>query len=201
MMTKLEFLEKLQNALSGLPQDEIGERLSFYSEMIEDRMEEGLSEEQAVLAAGDIKEISEQIICDTPISKLAKERLKRKRSFKTWEIILLVLGSPVWVPFVIAAAAIAFSLYITLWSLIVSLWAATVSVFLAGFAFAASGIGYIVGGDTLNFFFNISMALVCAGSSVLLFFGCRAATGKTVLLTRKLVRGIKNSLLKKEEVQ
>lgn len=39
-MTKLQFLMALHEKLSGLPREE--ERLSFYSEMIEDRMEEGL---------------------------------------------------------------------------------------------------------------------------------------------------------------
>jgi uncharacterized membrane protein len=50
-MGKQEFLTRLGKALSGLPREDIEERLNFYSEMIEDRMEEGLSEEEAVAAA------------------------------------------------------------------------------------------------------------------------------------------------------
>ena len=37
-MLKTEFLTELQNGLSGLPQADIDERLSFYSEMIDDRI-------------------------------------------------------------------------------------------------------------------------------------------------------------------
>ena len=48
-MRKQEFLAQLRKALSGLPQDEIEERLTFYGEMIDDRMEEGLSEEEREL--------------------------------------------------------------------------------------------------------------------------------------------------------
>ena len=51
-MRKQEFLVQLRKGLSGLPQDEIEERLTFYEEMLDDRIEEGLSEEQAVLAVG-----------------------------------------------------------------------------------------------------------------------------------------------------
>ena len=51
-MTKREFLAQLRKGLSGLPQDDIEERLTFYGEMIEDRKEEGLSEEEAVSAVG-----------------------------------------------------------------------------------------------------------------------------------------------------
>ena len=46
-MNKREFLASLRNGLYGLPQDDIEERLGFYAEMIDDRMEEGLTEEQA----------------------------------------------------------------------------------------------------------------------------------------------------------
>lgn len=41
-MSKQEFLAELRKALSGLPQGDIEDRLTFYSEMIDDRMEEGL---------------------------------------------------------------------------------------------------------------------------------------------------------------
>jgi UV DNA damage endonuclease len=39
-MTKLNFLFELREKLKGLPQNEIDERLNFYSEMIEDMVEE-----------------------------------------------------------------------------------------------------------------------------------------------------------------
>ena len=48
-MTKLSFLFSLREKLSALPTEEAEERLRSYSEMIEDRMEEGLSEEEAEL--------------------------------------------------------------------------------------------------------------------------------------------------------
>ena len=42
-MNKQEFLAHLRKGLSGLPQNDIEKRLNFYGEMLEDRMEEGLS--------------------------------------------------------------------------------------------------------------------------------------------------------------
>ena len=47
-MTKQDFLCALQKRLSGLPMRELEERLGFYGEMIDDRMEDGLSEADAV---------------------------------------------------------------------------------------------------------------------------------------------------------
>ncbi len=51
-MSKQEFLAQLKDGLSGLPQSDIEERVAFYEEMIDDRIEEGLSEEQAVSEIG-----------------------------------------------------------------------------------------------------------------------------------------------------
>ena len=48
-MGKQEFLEQLRKQFSSLPQADIEEQLSFYSEMIDDRMEEGLSEEDRTI--------------------------------------------------------------------------------------------------------------------------------------------------------
>lgn len=38
-MNKEEFLNGLGNALAGLPQDEVNERIAFYGEMIDDHIE------------------------------------------------------------------------------------------------------------------------------------------------------------------
>ncbi len=197
-MTKLQFLLALHDKLSGLPKDEIEERLNFYSEMIEDRMEEGLTEQEAVAAVGSVDEIVAQIIDDTPLVKIAKEKMKPKRRLKMWEIVLLAVGSPVWVSLLIAAFAFAFSLYIALWSVIVSLWA----VFAA---FVGSAFGAVVGGAVIaiakNVYIGLALVaagLVCAGLAIFLFFGCKAAAKATVLLTKKMILSIKNRCIGKE---
>ena len=47
-MSKTEFLTELKKALEGLPEEDIEKSLEYYSEMIDDRIEDGLSEEEAV---------------------------------------------------------------------------------------------------------------------------------------------------------
>ena len=122
-MTKQEFLEKLEASLDGLPKDDIAERISFYSEMIDDRIEEGLSEEDAVADIGSIDDIVFEMLKETSIAKLVKEKIKPNRKLKTWEIVLLWAGSPVWFPLLIVAAAVVFSLYVSVWAIIISFWA------------------------------------------------------------------------------
>ena len=82
-MTKLSFLQALHNKLTGLPQREIEERLHFYCEAIEDRMEEGLSEEEAVSEMGSIAEIAAQIAQDiSDADKLKKHTIAKRKLSK-----------------------------------------------------------------------------------------------------------------------
>ena len=73
-MTKVKFLMLMHEKLAGLPRDEVEERLTFYCEMIDDRIEEGLTEEEAVAAVGSVEEISAQIT-----SELSPEKKPEKK--------------------------------------------------------------------------------------------------------------------------
>jgi len=198
-MNKKEFLEKLSSRLSGLPQNDIEERLAFYSEMIDDRTEEGLSEEEAVFAAGSVEEIAAQIIADTPLSKITKEKIRSKRHLKGWEIVLLVLGSPIWLSLGIAAIAVILSLYISLWAVIISLWSVFGALTACSFSGIASGIVFICNGNGLTGAAMIGAGLICAGLSVFMFYGCKTATKGILILTKKLVLWTKSCFIKKEE--
>ena len=196
-MNKLDFILTLRGRLENLPQEDVEDRLRFYMEMIEDRMEEGLSEEAAVAELGTVEEISAQIIADIPLAKLVKERVKLKRRLHTGEFLLLVLGFPVWLPLLISAAAVVLSLYISLWTVLISLWAVLVSV-------AACAVGCVLAGAVLGFVRGpigaavIGAGLVCAGLAVFLFFGCKMATKGTLVMTKKVVLRMKHSFAGKE---
>jgi len=197
-MNKQEFLFELRAKLTGLPQRDIDERLNFYSEMIDDRMEDGLAETDAVLAVGTVDDIVAQILDETSLLKIAKERVNNRR-LKAWEIVLLVLGSPIWFSLLVAAFAVIFSLYASLWSVIISLWAAFASIIACSFGSVISGIFFVCFGNGIVGVAIIGVGLVCAGLSVFMFFGCSGATKGTILLTKKIVFAIKNGFIKKEE--
>lgn len=198
-INKQEFLAKLKKGLSGLPQSDIDERLAFYEEMIDDRIEDGLSEEDAVNEIGDIDEIISQIISETPLTKIVKEKIKPKRTLRAWEIILLILGSPLWISLLAATFIVVLSIYLVLWSLILCLWSIEVSLWAYTLCGIVSGIVIIFNDNVFSGLALIGIALVCAGLSIFLFFGCKAATKGTLLLTKKITRGIKNIFMKKEE--
>lgn len=200
-MNKQEFLTQLRKGLSGLPQEDIEERLTFYSEMIDDYIEEGLSESEAVSEIGSVNYVVTQILEDTPLTKLVKEKVKPNRVLRAWEIILLVLGSPIWLSLLIAAFSIILAAYIVIWSVAVTLWS-------IGASFAACSLGGIISAVVFAFQGNgltglavLSAGVFCAGLSIFLFFGCKAATKGILLLTKKMALGIKTLFVGKEAVQ
>lgn len=200
-MNKTEFLLDLTEKLSPLPWEEIADRWDYYSEMIDDRMEEGLSEEAAVAALGSTDQIAAQILSDIPLTKLVKRKIKSSRRIKAWEIVLLVLGSPIWLSLLIAAFAVVLSLYISLWAVIISLWAVFVSLIVCALAGITVGIFWTAISNVPVGMATIGAGILCAGLSIFLFFGCKAATKGAALLAKKMVLGIKRCFLRKEESQ
>ena len=107
-MTKNEFLSALDARLTGLPEEDKQKSLSYYAEMIDDRVEDGMTEEEAVSALGNMDGIVKQILDETPISKLVKEKVRAKEAPSGALIVLLVLGAPLWLPLVITAFVLIF---------------------------------------------------------------------------------------------
>ncbi|MBE6602127.1 MAG: DUF1700 domain-containing protein [Ruminococcaceae bacterium] len=196
-MTKLKFILALHDKLSALPKDEVEERLNFYSEMIEDRMEEGLCEEEAVAAIGSVDEIAEQIKAEIRLAQKGLEAPKSKRRLRTWEIVLLVLGAPFWAPLLIVAFAILFSQLAALWAVIVSIWAGFISLAACTLS-VLYGLALVIIGQAGVGLAAIGAGLFCAGLAIFAFFGCLAATKAVLWLTRSLPRWIKKCFPKKE---
>ena len=200
-MNKQEFMARLKARLSGLPRQEVEERLDFYTEMIDDRMEEGMAEEAAVSEIGSVEEIAAQVIADIPFAKIAKERIKPKKRLGVWEIVLLVLGSPVWLSLLVAACAVLLSLYVSVWSVIVSVWAVFASLVACVPGGVAAGVLFMLRGNGLAGMAMIGAGVFCAGLAIFLFFGCKAATKGTILLAKKIALGIKIAFVKKENAE
>lgn len=197
-MNKEDFLDELAKRLSGLPQEDIDERIAFYREMIYARMEEGLSEEEAIASIGSVDEVARKIMAEYPLTTLVKDKVRPKRKLETWEIILLVLGFPLWFPLLIGAFAIVLSIYITIWAVIISLFAADFSC-LAGCLGGLVGIfQYLRVGNFAGALFSVGAALVCAGVAILMFIACIYIAKTVIILTRKVVLAIKNSFVGKE---
>ena len=193
-MTKEAFIMWLYEAFSGYPQEEVEERIRFYLEIIEDRMEEGLTEEEAVASVGKLEEVIAQIQADMPLPNASKP----KRRLKGWEITLLILGFPLWLPLLVAGFAVALSIYICVWAVILSLWACFITIAVCSFFGILVGIGYILFGTRLTGLALLGAGLFLLWLSIFAFWGCKAVSRGTWQLTKKLLTRKKNTTAEKE---
>ena len=209
-MKKQEFIASLRARLGDLPRQDVEERIGFYSEMIDDGIEDGLTEVEAVGRVGSVEELAEQIqgvrssvvfieATDAPKGNQNRQRVNRpKRRLKTWEIVLLAVGSVVWVPLAIAALAVIFALYAVLWSVVISLWAVSVALFGGAVVGVLGGVFIIPMGHPAAGIAFVGAGLVCGGLAVLWFFVCKAATKGAAFLTRGICLGIGNCFRRRE---
>ena len=199
MMNKLIFEKELSSKLSKLPKLEREEHINFYLEMIDDRIEDGMSEQEACEQIGDIAEIAENIIQNVSLFKIAKENIKPKRKLKTWEIILIICGFPVWFPIIVSLIAVVISLYAVLWSLVISCYAVFASLIAASFAGIVSGICYSIALSNGGYLTIAFLGVACIGLSILVLYGCKYATIGTIKLSKKMVLWTKKLFLRKDK--
>lgn len=211
-MTKREFLSELRQRLSTLSREEREERLGFYGEMIDDRIEEGMSESDAVSAVGSVDEVARQIGAErgapsderTPKDDLVRsvrvsvDTRSGGRGSRGWVIALLALGSPIWLSLLIAAFAIVVSVYAVLWSLVVSAWAVFVSLAVSAPACVVFSMIFICRGSVISALATLGAAAVTAGLAILFFFVSLIATKGCVWLSVRIAVGIKEIFTKKE---
>ena len=197
-MNKIGFILELKDKLSALPKSEVEERLSFYCEMIEDRIEDGLSEEEAVEEIGTVDEIAKQIASEIPLSKIVKDGIKPKRKMTVAEIVLLILGAPLWLPLLIAVVSVIASVYLAIWSVVISFWAVDISLLVSGLVTIIYGFVAIFGGNVTSGLAAIGASVSAIGLSVLLFYGCRLLTSGLVALTKLSARQVKRCFVRRD---
>lgn len=82
-MNKEQFLMALRRMLKRLPEDELERVLAYYREMVEDEVESGKTEEEAVSGLGDLHTLAQKILAENP----------NRRKPETAKIVGIVLGS------------------------------------------------------------------------------------------------------------
>ena len=192
-MKKTEFLEELRKRLNGLPKNDIDDRVTFYGEMIDDYVENGMSEEDAVDAIGGVDNVVRQIAAETPFVNLVKEKIRPKRSFTGLEIAIIILGFPLWFPLLITGLVLTLVAYILLWVLVIVTYSVEISLIggaIAGFI----KFGYYLTQSSFNLGY-LSIGILGIGASLLFIVVCVLATKLSIKITKNVCIGIKSKLI------
>ena len=196
-MCKQEFLDALRKELSGLPQTEAERSLAFYEECIDDRIEDGASEEDAVAQMGPLDEVVRQIVSTVSLPKLMREKVRPRRDLKAWEVVLLVLGAPAWVPLVLALGAVMLSVYLVLWSIVLTLFCVELSFGLAALAGVVAAVYFGVQNFIAQAVMMLGAGLIFTGLTLFGFFLCSAGVRFGIWLTKQFGLRVKRLFVRK----
>lgn len=197
-MNRQEYLDEIKDKLLGLSEEDIDKALDFYMEAIDDRIDDGLTEEQAIKAVGTSDEVAEQILMDTPLPKLVSATVKPQRKLKAWEIILIVLGAPVWIPIAIALLSVALAVFITLFALMFALAAVLIGFVISGIALLIMAVISVFAGGAGTALLKFAVGLVAIGVGILLFIPVKAAVLWLIELCGRFFKWIKKQFVKRK---
>ena len=178
-MNKLEFLTRLRNRLEngGMPADDINDALTYYEEVF---LDAGFGKEEETAASlGSPENIAVDLLRESGLNvdpapsmppqmnnpqpnfgqfayqgayAAAAQPVKQKSTgFTAAMVILAIFSSPIWIPLLIAVAAVLFSLIIAAISIVFALFASAIGMLFAGFfcLFEAPAIGLMFLGISL----------------------------------------------------
>lgn len=159
-MTKDEYLSELRAGLAAFSKDEVDRAVSFYEEMVDDRVEAGVSEEEAVGSLEPPAEAAARIISEMPAVPRAAARLRSPETPRSWSvafIVAVVIGSPAWIPLALGVIMVVVGCFIGLFGLLVAVWAIAASMLLG----APIGLLYLVAGVKAGSVAGALMGLGC----------------------------------------
>ena len=197
-MNKQEFLTAITYGLGGLPREDVARWVEYYDEILSDRIEDGMSEQDAVAAMGKPGEVVEEIIAQTPIRALVKERVRPRHRLVVWEILLIALGSPIWLSLALSAFAVILSVFAVLWSLVLSVWACEASMLVTGPAGILVAVLKLCTGSPYQAFFLLGCSLAVMGSALLGIPLCKAFTRLMAYCSKKFLLLLKLMLVGRE---
>lgn len=197
-MLRDEFLSILAERLSGIPKEDLDRTLEYYNEIISDKLEDGMTEVEAINSLGTLDEIVNNTLKEIPFKKLVKEKLNLNRKLKTWEIVLLSTTAIIWIPILIVMLAVALVLYVCLWSGVITLASGAVSC-------AATSLIIILGIMdlfTANFgsgLVLIGIGMTSLGMAILLGLLTFKLAKIMIIVCKKLVLKIKSLFIRGEK--
>lgn len=196
-MTKERFLQELGKQLRQLPPEEIAQHQAYYEELLADMLEDGMNEEEAVAKLGDLSEIVQEILQNTPLPTLVKSRFRPKKGWSAPVVILLILGSPLWFPLCLALIVSAAAILFAIWAVIAALFVMVLSLGIVGIAvlFKSLFLFSLGGNYTL---FALGAGCLLLGLGCLAFLAAEQAAIALLRGGKWIYRKLKASLIKKE---
>lgn len=157
--------KKLKKHLSKL---DIEKSINYFNEMIDDAVEDGFSEEEAISNFGTIDNIINQIVVEhKTVPKNKTWKFLPNRSFSALEIILLIICFPIWFSLLMVAFGLFFSLIMMILGFIVGI----IGFFIWGILMIISIPFYFSEENIYSTLFTAGTGFITTGFSLFIIYG------------------------------
>lgn len=171
----------------GLSQSELANKLNVVRQTVS-KWEKGLSLPDSAMLVNIAMALDTSVSALLEVEDAIEQSLPTKsKVLKTTQLILIIIGSPIWLSLVVAAAAIFFAAYAVMWSVIIALWSAEIYLIVCSLSGITSAVFFAFNGNIPIGFILFSAGLFCAGASIFLFFGCKGLTKGAFILTKNVI--------------
>lgn len=196
-MREAEFFATLRERLKGMNQEDLERSLEYYREMIADSIEDGMTEDEAVDALGSMDEIVASLQAE-PAVEVIREAEKevpnppkqRGARLRWWHVLLIVLGSPIWLAVAAVLLALLIVVYVVLWAVVLVFWAVDAALYACGAALALKSLAAYGSGLWPVGMLAFGAGMVLFGLAVFWMFLSVLVTKGIAKLSRAIMRGI-----------
>lgn len=196
-MNKEQFLADLRRGLSQLPDEETEKQLAYFSELIDDMVEDGMTEYEAVSRLGSVEDIYQDILQNTPLPLLVRTRAKPRGGWTALSIVLIILGFPIWFSLAAALFAVILSVYAVIWAVVVVAFAVVLVLALCAALFVLLFVKLMLTSVPAAVL-ALGCALALCGLVVGAWLLSVAAAKLIVRATAAIGRGVKSLFIRKE---
>ena len=182
-MRKADFLAQLRRKLSTLPHSEVEATIEYYSEMIDDYIESGYSQQAAVARLGSVENVAAQVLAGAhaPAYEAYGVQKTGRSGFAT---AMLIISSPLWGSLLVAAFAILLALAIVIACITILVpWVLVV-------AFGASALGLLIATPIVFFGDGMVVGMMALGAAFVMAALCIFALWVGIRLTALGAKGI-----------
>lgn len=172
-MNKEDFLKKLTDELTHIPPVEIVKAIGYYKESIEDRVDDGMTEEEAVRSLGSFEEIIKNIEDEVSLGSVVKDKVKRRveqdnssGNNKLLLVVLAIVTFPIWGMACLVGVSLVFAFYVAIWGLFIAVLGTYFSAFVAGGILLFVGIFRAISLDILTGVAYIGVGLIFIGVTI-----------------------------------
>lgn len=194
-MTRNEFLLRLDACLVSMGDQDRKAMVRFYAEQLDDRIDDGMTEEEAVASleapeeiAANLNQLNEEhLAAQAEATPAIIQKVNKTPGWaKALLIIALVLTSIIWIPVLAAIIVTLLSIYLLLWAIAATGFIIGLALMLLGVVSVVISVTLVIHGAPFNALAHLGIALIFMSSAIIMGLATYYYSYGIVLLTKAL---------------